>query len=310
MPNDRDLADRLRRWGLNVVEVDGWQDRGTGRDFRPGGQTSHHTAGGPRGVAPSLRLVIEGGSNTAPGPLANVLQGRADDGTDPIFVVAAGTANHAGSGGWNGLSQNSSVWGNEIEHTGIETLPEHRVEIACRVAAACVDGTAGAEMTMQHHEWSNAGKIDVARDPTDSGPVDGDVWRLRVAQLLAAGPNPVPVPVPPAPIVIPELEAPEMFRTYQEAGSGDECALAINGDRLYFRRAVGGAWTAWAQIKYPNGTDVVVDPLGGISRTVTAAGVPFPYFLVLGKPTTAGVPTMVKVDLAQAPFGIPLAVAV
>lgn len=185
MAYDLDLADRLRRWGLRVVEVAGWQTRGRSvPNFR--GHVSHHTAGSPNGAAPSLNLVINGGSNTAPGPLANVLQSREPDGNDIIYVIAAGTANHAGSGGWSGLTGNSSVWGNEIEHTGVVPLPPHRTAIAQRVAAACVSGTSGADRTCQHYEWSSAGKIDVATG------VDGNEWRRKVAELLQGGPSAPP----------------------------------------------------------------------------------------------------------------------
>lgn len=305
---DQGMADRLREWGLNVVEVDGWRERGRSTP-RFGGHVSHHTADGPRGVAPSLGLVIHGGSNTAPGPLANVLQGRADDGDDPIFVIAAGTANHAGTGGWGPLSGNSTVWGNEIEHTGREELPEHRVRIACRVAAALMSGTANADMHCQHYEWNGVGgKIDVAEAP-GGGSVDGDLWRQITAEILAAGPG-GSTPVPPSGPANYDVEEATMLATYQESDSGDECILAIEGDALWHRRNRGGAWSAWSRVGFQDGTPVMVDRDGGITRTRANNGVLFPYFLVLGKPEDSGKPTMLKVDLGNQPFGVPLAVAI
>lgn len=177
MPFDTGLADRLRKAGLTVKETDGWKSRANsqGSSFFPRGAVTHHTAGAPpsAGVAPSLGVIINGRSDLA-GPLANVYM----DYDGVVYTIAAGGANHAGSGGWRGLTGNSSVWGLEIEHPGTSKLDEKRYELAARVQAACITGTAEAKMVCQHFEWSTAGKIDVA---TQLNPDD---FRSRVAFYL------------------------------------------------------------------------------------------------------------------------------
>jgi hypothetical protein len=180
---DTSIADRLRGDGLQTVECDGWQWRGS-ESFDPGGFVFHHTADGPNGRTPSLQGCINGFHGSAPGPLCNVLQSREPDGNDVFYVIAAGRANHAGSGGWGPLTGNSRVHGLEIEHTGVEHFPEHRAILATRCAAALGRGRYDASMCCQHFEWSNWGdgsKIDVAQD------VDANHWRDLVRQALDGG---------------------------------------------------------------------------------------------------------------------------
>lgn len=300
-----ELAAWYREWGLIAVELAGWQTRSVG-DLDAAVVVSHHTAGGPAGRAGSLGTIVNGVSSVR-GPLANTLQTRETDGPDQFIVVAAGKTNNAGTGGWAGFSGNSRTVGLEIEHTGRSVLPEARATLACRSQAAVLWGLGlDASRHCQHWEWNGqGGKIDVAEAPS-GGSVDGDLWRRWTAEMLAEGPHGGSPPPPPG-LLTPELEVPEMFRTYQEQASGDECALVISGDRLWFRRNAGGSWSEWAPIRFPGGDVVRVDPEGGISRTVGNDGVPFPYFLVLGVPESEE-PTLVKVDLAQQPFGVPLAV--
>jgi len=185
------MAQRCRDAGLRVIEVAGWQVRGRPYDFRPRGSVNHHTAGSPNGKTPSLNGVIAGFAGSAPGPLANALQSREPDGNDIIYIVAAGVSNHAGIGGWRGLSGNSSVFGLEIEHTGTVPLPENRQRIAARFHAAMAKGRWGADMVCQHREWNPANKIDAATK------VDPAQFRSWVAEALKLpGPGPVPKPPP------------------------------------------------------------------------------------------------------------------
>ena len=183
MSRDAGLADRLRAWGLAVVECDGWQSRGSS-DFNPGGSVNHHTAGGANGTCPSLGICINGRPDLA-GPLCNVLQSReAGEGNDAAYVVAAGRANHAGSGGWQGLSGNSRVWGLEIEHTGTSTLATHRQQTAALIHAAMWGGDPG--MVCQHSEWTTR-KIDAATN------VDSNGFRDMVATAMGGGFAPIEV---------------------------------------------------------------------------------------------------------------------
>jgi hypothetical protein len=188
---DFGLADRLRRWldpiGCAVVEIDGWRTRGrTYATFSPYGSVNHHTAGPRTGLAPSLGICINGRPDL-PGPLCHVHQQR----NDVVNVVAAGVANHAGGGSWQGMRGNQSVFGLEVEHCGYgdEPFSERRLDISCRVHAAFLSGLAKADAAMQcqHFEWSNEGKIDFVRTLLPGGAPG---FRFRVAQLLASGPGP------------------------------------------------------------------------------------------------------------------------
>lgn len=188
---DVGLADRLRAQNLRVVEIDGWRERGS-ESFAPRGYVAHHTGGAASGNAPSLRLVINGRGKPGqpgylPGPLANVLQAR----DNTIYVVAAGRANHAGKGGWRGLSGNSSVWGNEVENVGTNTEPwrEDQLEVTARVGYALMLGTPtfDADLACEHKEWSPG------RKPDRHSVVGADLRnRIRVISDVPPVPSPSP----------------------------------------------------------------------------------------------------------------------
>ena len=162
---DLTIANRLRGAGLKVKEVDGWRSRGDAVLF-PRGFVTHHTAGPREGNTPTLSLCINGRSDLA-GPLCNVYLAR--DGT--WYVVASGRANHAGSGGFAGLSGNSSVLGVECEHPGTFKMPNVQVVSLTIGVAALIENRISHANVCQHHEWSSAGKIDIATNFHDStGP--------------------------------------------------------------------------------------------------------------------------------------------
>lgn len=177
---DVTLADRLRRDGLNPIEVPGWKTRGRG-PLVPRGAVTHHTAG-PRATAssrkPSLGIVINGRPDLT-GPLCNTYI----DFDDRVYVIAAGKANHAGLPdrpavtAW--ASGNSNAWGLEVEHPGTFPLPTSTARIAARVQAATIRGTVGANRVVYHLEWTRR-KIDLATAPSPT------VHREQVAQALAA----------------------------------------------------------------------------------------------------------------------------
>lgn len=184
MAYDTGLADRLRRQGLKVVEVAGWKTRGSS-SFNPRGFVWHHTAGPARGNAPSLTICTYGRAGL-PGPLCNVFLAR----DNTVYVVAAGRANHAGSGSWRGLSGNSSVYGLEIENTGYNTgeraepWTESRLDAAAKIAKAT---GVPVENMCHHKEWTSR-KIDMHT-------ISGDAMRERVRRLSATSPGPAPAPV-------------------------------------------------------------------------------------------------------------------
>lgn len=167
MSRKTELLPALKDWGLNVIEVNGWQWRGSS-SFNPGGSVNHHTAGYRYNSIPSLNVLING-HGSLPGPLCQVGQSRSTQYNssqryDDVYLVAAGRSNHAGRGGWNGLVGNSSVFGLEIEHTGslnTEQWPERRAETAYKVHCAFADvGGFDVSMISQHKEWAPRRKID------------------------------------------------------------------------------------------------------------------------------------------------------
>jgi hypothetical protein len=156
------------------VEIDGWRTRGSAT-FNPRGSVDHHTAGAARGNAPSLAICINGRADL-PGPLCHVLVAR--DLT--CYLIAAGRANHAGPGGWKGLSGNSSVYGVERENVGTPAEPWRAEQTAHAgvVHRALMNGK-DAAFVCRHAEWAPNRKV-------DSHSVSGT--QLRAAVLLQPKP--------------------------------------------------------------------------------------------------------------------------
>lgn len=198
MSRDLTLKSRLEKAGLIVMEVAGWQTRGTD-DLIGNGSVNHHTAGPRAGVSPSLGVIINGrgkpgDKNYLPGPLANVHGPREE--SMRVNLVAAGKANHAGLGGYAGNVGNSSVYGLEEEHTGYATEPisEMRIERMARVHAAFAYGHFTPQYVCQHWEWAPTRKIDFVK-----GMLDVNDFRNRVGRILTemATGTPAPGPTPP-----------------------------------------------------------------------------------------------------------------
>jgi peptidoglycan hydrolase-like protein with peptidoglycan-binding domain len=129
----------LKHAGLKVAEVDGWPNRGQGDVGTIKGVMCHHTAGARTGNMPTLGALIRGVRQSSgrfiPGPLAQLGLGR--DGT--FHVVAAGLANHAGPGNWQGITTgNRSFIGIEAENAGVpeDRWPEVQLDAYRRGAAA------------------------------------------------------------------------------------------------------------------------------------------------------------------------------
>lgn len=180
----------LARFGLKVELVPGWETRGSS-SFAPAGVVDHWTAG-PRGTMarPSLNVCVYGRSDL-PGPLANIYLAR--DGT--CVVLAAGRANHAGTGGWRGLVGNSAVYGIEAESAGDGDWTPAMLDAYPRLNAALLSGLGrGVEWLCGHHLWAPGRKIDI-RDVFERIKAD-------TARHLAGG-----IPAPAAP---PEQEDDDM----------------------------------------------------------------------------------------------------
>jgi hypothetical protein len=186
------LPEVLEDAGLKVAEQPGWRTRGRGDVGTIRGVICHHTAGPLTGNMPSLDLVTNGRADLG-GPLAQLCLGR--DGT--YFVVAAGRANHAGAGNWQGIATgNSSFIGIEAENTGLtsgpkaEPWPEVQMD-AYRRGVAAILKKIGADpiMCCGHREYAlPAGR---KPDPTFDMPA----FRAAVGAIMG-GTAPVPVLIP------------------------------------------------------------------------------------------------------------------
>ena len=174
------VVEALRDHGLTVRFVAGWETRGSST-FWPQGHVVHHDAIPTTWHFPPGILIR--GRSDLPGPLCNFALAR--DGT--VWMVAAGRANHAGSGSWRGLVGNSSVWGTEANNAGTgQTWPDAQVDAYVRLCAATCDYSGfTAEMVCRHAEWTTR-KID------PWGPwQDGHRWELHMSHFraLVARPN-------------------------------------------------------------------------------------------------------------------------
>jgi hypothetical protein len=176
MPFQTGLPAALRRWGLKVETIRGWETRGSSA-FTPRGALCHWTAGPANSkTRPSLNICTHGRSDL-PGPLCQVYLAR--DGV--AVVVAAGRANHAGAGNWRGLTGNSVLWGTEAEAANAAdfTAAQRAAYPRVNAAFATLSGF-GAEMVAGHSEFAlpKGRKVDVNGYTMDQ-------MRQQVAALLA-----------------------------------------------------------------------------------------------------------------------------
>lgn len=157
------LATIARETGAKVVEVPGWTRRGHGGlGNYVGAVVAHHTAGPePERTSsnyPSLRVVRDGRAGL-PGPLSQY--GIGFDGT--IYVIAAGLAYHAGSGGWRGCRGNSQAIGIEAEDGGDGDWLPAQLDVYPRLCAViCQFLGVDAGAVCAHREWAGPRKIDPA----------------------------------------------------------------------------------------------------------------------------------------------------
>lgn len=176
------VVEWVARHDVDVEWEDGWRTHG-GTRFAPKGLTVHHDAS-PRGS--DIRHIHRDGHSRLSGPLCNLYPTR--NGT--LVVIAAGRANHAGRGGWQGLRGNSSVWGIEIANDGQgEPYGDEQLRVVRLLMRAfhVVDGVP-VGLIHSHHEWRSE-KPDPAVDPqTRSGPWHMDRFRRELRQQ----PNPEP----------------------------------------------------------------------------------------------------------------------
>jgi peptidoglycan hydrolase-like protein with peptidoglycan-binding domain len=133
---------------------------------------------------------VNGRSDLA-GPLAQLGLGR--DGT--YYIIAAGRANHAGAGSWQGITTgNTSFIGIEGENAGTpdDAWPEVQMDAYRRGVAAILKHVGrGAEFCAGHKEYA----LPKGRKPDPL--FDMDVFRAAVADIIR-GAGVVRPPIPPA----------------------------------------------------------------------------------------------------------------
>lgn len=173
------LPDALRRFGLTVEVVPGWQKRGSDA-FNPRVSVGHHTAGSSRGIRPSLGIVTYGRSDL-PGPLCNTYTDR----NGVAIVVAAGRANHAGQGGFRGVVGNSGAIGHEAEDEGDGIWTPAQLWAFPRVHAAHL------WLMGQDESWYCSHRTWTPRKPDPAGIEDDDM-RRQIRALRMANPAPQP----------------------------------------------------------------------------------------------------------------------
>lgn len=181
------LPEVMEAAGLKVAEVPGWRTRGRAEMGVVRGVMCHHTATRAGGNMPSLNILINGRSDL-PGPLAQI--GLGVDGT--VYIIAAGRANHAGTGRWEGItSGNSSFIGIEAENNGLDpkNWPAVQMDAYERCVAAILKKIgAGANMCCGHKEYA----LPKGRKPDPS--FDMAPFRAAVADLLVGKTPPPPIP--------------------------------------------------------------------------------------------------------------------
>lgn len=242
------MADTLRRAGLQVREVPGWQNRGHGNVGPIVGVMLHHTAGPATGDFPSQDVVVNGRPGL-PGPLCNLGLTR----SGVWVVVAAGLAYHAGSGYWGpaGTNGNTHTIGVEAESTGRGDWTEVQHEAYPRgVAALLLRLGLGADRAVAHKEWAPTRKIDPAGWRWgDMGGFRKDIayWQNEIrASRTDSGGAPAPAPQDEEDFM-PELENWEQRHMFDSVKSMAQGVPGRQFDGAQFTRE--NAWRLQADAK-------------------------------------------------------------
>lgn len=178
----RDLDVAVRRSGLKVVELPGWEHRGrpsyTG-DFSPRGVLCHHT-----GSSSDSRAYADWMANTGRSDLPAPLVQLALDRRGLVYLCAAGRSNHAGTAQASGPvpagDGNALYIGIEAMNTGSEGWTRRQRRAYVKLCAAlCKHYGWRASHVRAHRETSTTGKW-------DPGKLDMDKHRAAVRKLLNA----------------------------------------------------------------------------------------------------------------------------
>lgn len=164
------IAERAAAYGVDIVEVAGWETRGGDWARTPVGILCHHDASSIKsGEVGSLGVVVAGRSDV-PGPLAQFQVFRCLDGRPRAAIVAAGRANHAGAGGPLRVGAtlvpqdqgNRYLYGYEAANDGIsEPYSSASMRAQHAIARAVIDEIgAGVDAVFRHRDWAPKRKID------------------------------------------------------------------------------------------------------------------------------------------------------
>lgn len=191
------IPDVLKAAGLPVVVLEGAGTRGGDTAVANPGVVWHHTVTGTNWTTASVNnLLAYKGNTTTPPPLCNI--GTERDGTH--YIVATGVANHAGAGGWNGVTGNRSMIGFELYNVGTaaEPWPLAQLDSVRRATAAILFHVKRNETWLcGHKEWAPARKSD---------PHSLDMnWERAYLKSILPGGSPIYVPPAPAPVAYPDL---------------------------------------------------------------------------------------------------------
>ena len=205
-----DLGDVLRRAGLDVIELDGWQTRARGSGGYDSGRPSvvmvHHTASPASSSGEGDALYSALYDEDA--PLSNLCLDR-----DGIWwILATGATNTNGAGGpLAGVpedSMNSHAIGVEANGGYGDAWPAVQTNsYVAGVAALCQ--AYGIGEVFAHFEWAPSRKIDPAGpSPWATGGASWNMDRFR-ADVDAGASSPAPEPGPePGPEPAPKPPAP------------------------------------------------------------------------------------------------------
>jgi hypothetical protein len=227
------LADVIRRAGLNVIEEPGWQTRarssGAYANGRPTHVMVHHTASNPStdGQADVNYMCYNSGDR----PIANLYLDR----SGTVWVLAAGATNTNGKGAdtWGGGVPNDKMneyaIGIEGANNGVgEPWPKVQTDAYVKlVATLCAQYNIPVGHVRAHAEWAPTRKIDPAGpSPWAAGSNTWDMDAFRGSVLLGGAPNPDP----------PSQGVPDMFvpvKPYRNSDTRPFGGPAAPGDHVF-----------------------------------------------------------------------------
>jgi hypothetical protein len=233
----RRVRDRLRARGFVVHEVPHWEGRGKG-PMRPRGKVNHFDAIGGTSPTRGLRVVTFG----RPDLRNSLCHWYGESGPRAgLWIVCAGVAWHAGSGGWRGLSGNTSVFGFEQANNNLGE-PLHPDAYAAGVALdqeLIAEFGYGVGMIPDHWEWT-------ARKSDRKG-IDPNRYRHDVETGRRAPVTP-PLPIEEEDVIVPVHVPPgehRVFHVEPTTNGGSDSAIGAKRAILVLNAVGNNRVSAW-----------------------------------------------------------------